>query len=84
MVTCDSYDINKEKKVLVVYKSLDKKRTIVCYDDQNGVTKETEGFLWVRTKHILTGTPGVWSKAKWEKIAPLSKIEYSIVDEEKE
>ncbi len=80
----DRYDSNKEKKVLVVYKSLGKERIIPCYDDQNGVTQERDGFLWVRTKHILTGTPGVWSKAKWEKVAPLIQIEYTVIDEEKE
>ncbi|NOQ23470.1 MAG: hypothetical protein GQ565_12595 [Candidatus Aegiribacteria sp.] len=82
MDPCDGYDISKQKKVIVTNRSLGKERRIICYDDGDGVTKEEDGFLWVRTRHILTGTPGVWSKAKWERIAPISTIEYTIADEE--
>lgn len=82
MGSCDGYDISKQRKVIVTYRSLGKESTIICYDDGDGVAKEEEGFLWVRTRHILTGTQGVWSKAKWERIAPISSIEYTIADEE--
>ena len=78
----NTYSFNREKRVIVTYKSSGDKRVLDCYDDGDGVTKEEDGFLWVKTKYYLTVTSAELSKAKWKRIAPLSKIEYVFAEKE--
>ena len=78
----DGYDIEKEKRIIVTYKLSGDIKILDGYDDEDGVTKEEDGFLWINTRYSLTGTPGIWAKAEWKRIAPISKIKYTIANKE--
>lgn len=54
--------------------------TYTCVDDGEGLTKEDEGFLWVREVNWERGTQ-TDTNPEWRKICPVEDVEKVKVDD---
>ena len=84
MKPVDLYDESKIKYVTIRSKTTGKINIIECYDDGQGITKEEDGFLWVKIVRVLSapGNSTPLPRVEWIRKQPISKIEYNISNEE--
>lgn len=84
MKPVDIYDESKIKYVSIRFKTTGIINIIECYDDGKGITKEEDGFLWVKIVRVLSapGNSTPLSRVEWIPKQPLSKIEYNISNQE--